>query len=169
MLELRTSGSQGHITCIGRTTVRLMHSALKRTSSASIPDSSSKGRRQPMFRAYTCTLLALACTSLAVNAQSVSTQSTPRGSAAPPPSNAVAESLRASAATSQNAPASAPGAAPISAPNNYQLSANDQIAVEVFGEDDLRTTARLNTDGNVSLPLLGSLPLARLTLGHANS
>ena len=122
-----------------------------------------------MFRAYTCTLLALACTSLAVNAQSVSTQSTPRGSAAPPPSNAVAESLRASAASSQNAPASAPGAAPISAPNNYQLSANDQIAVEVFGEDDLRTTARLNTDGNVSLPLLGSVRLAGLTLGQATS
>ena len=64
-------------------------------------------------------------------------------------------------------PATAPGPAALSAPNNYQLSANDQIAVEVFGEDDLRTSARLNSDGNVSLPLLGSVRLAGLTLGQA--
>src|SRR5439155_13793784 len=66
-------------------------------------------------------------------------------------------------------PASAPAPAPLSAPNNYQLSANDQIAVEVFGEDDLRTSARLNSDGNVSLPLLGSVRLAGLTLSQAAS
>src|SRR6476620_2809692 len=60
-----------------------------------------------------------------------------------------------------------PAPAPLTAPNNYQLSANDQIAVEVFGEDDLRTAARLNSDGNVSLPLLGSVRLAGLTLSQA--
>jgi protein involved in polysaccharide export with SLBB domain len=62
-----------------------------------------------------------------------------------------------------------PAPAPLSAPNNYQLSANDQIAVEVFGEDDLRTSARLNSDGNVSLPLLGSIRLAGLTLTQATA
>ena len=66
-------------------------------------------------------------------------------------------------------PATAPGPAPLSAPNNYQLSANDQIAVEVFGEDDLRTSARLNSDGNVSLPLLGSVRLSGLTLTQATA
>lgn len=71
-------------------------------------------------------------------------------------------------------PSSAPApAAPantgeaISAPTGYQLSANDQIAVEVFGEDDLRTTGRLNGEGNLSLPLLGSVHLAGLTLTQA--
>lgn len=66
-------------------------------------------------------------------------------------------------------PATAPAPAPLSAPNNYQLSANDQIAVEVFGEDDLRTSARLNSDGNVSLPLLGSVRLSGLTLSQATA
>jgi protein involved in polysaccharide export with SLBB domain len=39
--------------------------------------------------------------------------------------------------------------------------------VEVFGEDDLRIGARLNSDGAVSLPLLGSVRLAGLTLNQA--
>jgi polysaccharide export outer membrane protein len=55
----------------------------------------------------------------------------------------------------------------ISAPSSYQLSTDDQIAVEVFGEDDLRTAARLNADGAVSVPLLGSVRLAGLTLNQA--
>ena len=55
----------------------------------------------------------------------------------------------------------------ISAPSGYQLSANDQISVEVFGEDDLRTAGRLNPEGNLSLPLLGSVHLGGLTLTQA--
>jgi polysaccharide export outer membrane protein len=74
---------------------------------------------------------------------------------APPSSPAVA-----AAATGSVAPV-------ISAPNNYRLSTDDQIGVEVFGEDDLRTAARLNADGAVSLPLLGSIKLAGLTLNQA--
>jgi len=74
-------------------------------------------------------------------------------------------------------PATAPVTAPaavapsgpesISAPTGYQLSANDQVAVEVFGEDDLRTNGRLNAEGNLSLPLLGSVRLGGLTLTQA--
>lgn len=70
-----------------------------------------------------------------------------------------------------NAPASATPAPvvlnTISAPTDYKLSTDDQIAVEVFGEDDLRTGARLNADGAVSLPLLGSVKLAGMTLNQA--
>ena len=76
-----------------------------------------------------------------------------------------------------NQPAAAPVIAPaavapsgpesISAPTGYQLSANDQVAVEVFGEDDLRTNGRLNAEGNLSLPLLGSVRLGGLTLTQA--
>ena len=57
----------------------------------------------------------------------------------------------------------------VSAPSGYILSANDQVAVEVFGEDDLRTNGRLNGEGNLSVPLLGSIHLAGLTLTQAAS
>jgi polysaccharide export outer membrane protein len=43
------------------------------------------------------------------------------------------------------------------------------VGVEVFGEDDLRTSGRLNPEGNLSVPLLGSVHLAGLTLTQAAS
>lgn len=70
-------------------------------------------------------------------------------------------------APAQPATSSAPGPAGISAPTGYVLSSNDQIAVEVFGEEDLRTAGRLNGEGNMSIPLLGSIHLAGLTLSQA--
>jgi polysaccharide export outer membrane protein len=57
----------------------------------------------------------------------------------------------------------------VTAPSGYVLSANDQVAVEVFGEDDLRTNGRLNAEGNLSVPLLGSVHLAGLTLTQATA
>jgi polysaccharide export outer membrane protein len=57
----------------------------------------------------------------------------------------------------------------ISAPPGYQLAANDAIAVEVFGEDDLKTSVRLNAEGNASLPLLGTVHLTGLTLTQATA
>jgi polysaccharide export outer membrane protein len=65
-----------------------------------------------------------------------------------------------------SAPASTGG---VSAPAGYVLSPTDQVAVEVFGEDDLRTSGRLNPEGNLSVPLLGSIHLAGLTLTQAVS
>ena len=65
-----------------------------------------------------------------------------------------------------SAPASTGG---VSAPAGYVLSPTDQVAVEVFGEDDLRTNGRLNPEGNLSVPLLGSIHLAGLTLTQAVS
>src|SRR5881275_3359084 len=74
---------------------------------------------------------------------------------------------------SNNSTAPAATAAPllpgVSAPSGYILSANDQVAVEVFGEEDLRTNGRLNGEGNLSIPLLGSIHLAGLTLTQAAS
>jgi polysaccharide export outer membrane protein len=43
------------------------------------------------------------------------------------------------------------------------------VAVEVFGEEDLRTSGRLNPEGNLSVPLLGSVHLAGLNLTQAAS
>lgn len=57
--------------------------------------------------------------------------------------------------------------ATLSAPNGYVLGPNDQVAVEVFGEDDLRTAGRLNGEGNLSVPLIGSIRLSGLTLSQA--
>jgi protein involved in polysaccharide export with SLBB domain len=57
----------------------------------------------------------------------------------------------------------------VTAPSGYVLSANDQVGVEVFGEDDLRTNGRLNAEGNLSLPLLGSVRLSGLTLTQATA
>ena len=59
--------------------------------------------------------------------------------------------------------------ATLSAPTGYVLSPNDQVAVEVFGEEDLRTNGRLNGEGNLSVPLLGSIHLAGLSLSQAAS
>jgi protein involved in polysaccharide export with SLBB domain len=65
-----------------------------------------------------------------------------------------------------SAPASAVG---VSAPAGYTLTAGDQVAVEVFGEDDLRTNGRLNSEGNLTVPLLGSIHLAGMTPTQAAS
>jgi polysaccharide export outer membrane protein len=57
----------------------------------------------------------------------------------------------------------------VSAPAGYILSPTDQVAIEVFGEEDLRTSGRLNPEGNLSVPLLGSIHLEGLTLTQAVS
>ena len=67
------------------------------------------------------------------------------------------------------APQTNPATNAVTAPSGYVLSANDQVAVEVFGEDDLRTNGRLNAEGNLSLPLLGSVHLAGLNLTQATA
>jgi protein involved in polysaccharide export with SLBB domain len=77
---------------------------------------------------------------------------------------------RSTASVSTSPPGvSAPVPSGASAPPGYILSANDYVSVEVFGEDDLRTSGRLNPEGNLSVPLLGSIHLAGLTLTQAAS
>jgi protein involved in polysaccharide export with SLBB domain len=80
----------------------------------------------------------------------------------------VAQSA-ASAAPAPAAPIVSVPTTALNAPSGYVLRANDQIAVEVFGEDDLRTNTRLNGEGNLSLPLIGSIHLAGMTLAQATS
>src|SRR4029077_2656716 len=92
-----------------------------------------------------------------INSQTGTTSSAPQ-TTAPPAS---------SSGTTNSSSAALP--AGITAPPGYQLAANDGIGVEVFGEEDLKTTARLNSEGNASLPLLGSVHLAGLTLTQATA
>ena len=80
----------------------------------------------------------------------------------------TAGSQSAASSTSRSI-ASPPATAGVSAPAGYTLTPGDQVAVEVFGEDDLRTNGRLNPEGNLSVPLLGSIHLAGLTLTQAAS
>jgi len=70
---------------------------------------------------------------------------------------------------SSAAAAAPPSTIGVSAPAGYTLRHNDQVAVEVYGEEDLRTSGRLNPEGNLSVPLLGSIHLAGLTLTQATS
>lgn len=90
----------------------------------------------------------------------------PAASAAPAP--ARSPMMLSSPPAAASSAASLPSVA-VSAPTGYQLSANDSIAVEVFGEEDLKTLGRLNGEGNVSLPLLGTVHLGGLTLTQAAS
>ncbi|MEY2565409.1 MAG: polysaccharide biosynthesis/export protein [Verrucomicrobiota bacterium] len=87
------------------------------------------------------------------------------------PSNpsSIAPSEPAKPPPSSSSSSSSSSAAAVSAPSGYVLSANDSISVEVFGEDDLKTAARLNAEGNVSLPLIGSVRLGGLTLTQATA
>ena len=84
------------------------------------------------------------------------------------PDNGSRSTSTASSSPSSNSTSSAPLAA-VSAPTGYVLTANDQVGVEVFGEDDLRTAGRLNSEGNLSVPLIGSVHLSGLTLAQAAS
>ena len=82
----------------------------------------------------------------------------------------LAQTMPGSAASQPAAMSSAPATTGgASAPAGYILSPNDQVAVEVFGEDDLRANGRLNPEGNLSVPLLGSVHLAGLSLTQAAS
>jgi protein involved in polysaccharide export with SLBB domain len=130
------------------------------TRSVSAVPSSSKGTRTFRFscRAALCAaLLALLFGLPALQAQSPTVapeSSAARNLLAPSPSNATGPTVTTNA---------------VNAPSGYVLGANDQVAVEVFGEDDLRTNGRLNAEGNLSLPLLGSVHLAGLTLTQATA
>jgi polysaccharide export outer membrane protein len=81
----------------------------------------------------------------------------------------TAASQPAASSTSRAAAAAPASSGGVSAPAGYILSPTDQVAVEVFGEEDLRTSGRLNPEGNLSVPLLGSIHLAGLSLTQAAS
>ena len=76
---------------------------------------------------------------------------------------------QATGSASSTARSALPPGGGASAPAGYVLGPNDYVGVEVFGEDDLRTSGRLNPEGNLSVPLLGSVHLAGLTLTQAAS
>lgn len=60
---------------------------------------------------------------------------------------------------------SPPVAAP-STPAEYQVGPGDVLEVVVFGNEDLSRSPTVQTNGTVSLPLLGDVPVAGLTIGE---
>lgn len=121
----------------------------------------SRFNRSASRAAFACCLL------LIFSALSHAQTSAPAAGAQAPEAPAPRSLLSSQPAASNNAGNPPPSS--VSAPAGYVLSPNDQISVEVFGEDDLRTSARLNAEGNVSVPLLGSIHLAGMTLTQASS
>jgi len=50
---------------------------------------------------------------------------------------------------------------------DYKIGPNDLLDIDVYGVADLKRTVRVNSNGLVSLPLIGSTPLAGLTSQQA--
>jgi protein involved in polysaccharide export with SLBB domain len=50
---------------------------------------------------------------------------------------------------------------------DYRLAPRDQVVFEMFNEPDVKTTQRLSSQGEVTLPLAGTISLAGMTLREA--
>ncbi|QHE88549.1 polysaccharide biosynthesis/export family protein [Hydrogenophaga sp. BPS33] len=57
----------------------------------------------------------------------------------------------------------APLAAPNTAGADYKITANDLMEFDVFGVPDMKRDVRVNASGEISLPLIGQVPVAGLT------
>jgi polysaccharide biosynthesis/export protein len=65
--------------------------------------------------------------------------------------------------------AAMPQAETISTLQNYKITANDLLEIEVFGVEDLKRTVRVNTAGSISIPLVGMVQIAGLTATEAEA
>lgn len=69
-------------------------------------------------------------------------------------------------------PLAEPGAAAVARPGastikDYRIGAEDLLEVQVFGVDQLSRTVRVNSRGQVSLPLIGAIEVAGMTAQEA--
>lgn len=55
----------------------------------------------------------------------------------------------------------------MAAVQNYKITANDLLEIEVFGVEDLKRTVRVNTAGGITIPLVGMVIVAGLTATEA--
>jgi polysaccharide export outer membrane protein len=69
-------------------------------------------------------------------------------------------------AMAQTQPSVAPTALALAA-SDYRIGSEDLLEVQVFGVDQLARTVRVNTFGNISLPLIGTVPVGGLTAQEA--
>jgi polysaccharide export outer membrane protein len=104
-------------------------------------------------------LLAAAATVATPAAAQIPTRRLP--TPAPAPAQMPPQTLPqlAPAATPQTATVADP-VLPAVAPAGYRIGADDVIDVDVLGQTDFKTRARVRTDGTVTLPYLGIVPVA---------
>ncbi len=74
---------------------------------------------------------------------------------------------QAAPAPATTAPPSPTPAATQEAAPDYTIGAGDVLEIEVFGNDDLSRTATVQTNGTITLPLLGDVVVAGLTVREA--
>ncbi len=53
--------------------------------------------------------------------------------------------------------------------SSYILSVNDQVQIDVFQEEDLRTSTKISKEGTITFPLIGSVRLVGLSIAQATS
>ncbi|PYQ09445.1 MAG: hypothetical protein DMF83_03370 [Acidobacteria bacterium] len=93
-------------------------------------------------------------------------QAPPRPTPTPSPTPSPRRPPSPAGTPSPAAPEASPTPAPTPAPE-YRLGAGDVLEVIVFGNDDLSRTTTVQTAGSISLPLLGEVPVAGLTVAEA--
>ena len=110
----------------------------------------------------TCAGMALACNAIAASDEA------PRVSLRM--SSELTSSL-ASAAPSAVAPAAQPAIAKpvVQGTKDYRIGPEDLIEIQVFGVDQLTRTVRVNSRGNISLPLIGNVQVGGLTGSEAEA
>jgi polysaccharide biosynthesis/export protein len=91
-------------------------------------------------------------------------QAPPRPTPTPSPSPRRAPAPPVSVSPPALSPPSSP--APTPAPE-YRLGAGDVLEVIVFGNEDISRTTTVQTTGSISLPLLGEVAVAGLTVSEA--
>jgi polysaccharide export outer membrane protein len=80
-----------------------------------------------------------------------------------------ASSADASTSAASAAPAQMTGQAMLYPGDDFRLSPGDLILVRVFLQPDYQSTVRVDTDGNVTLPFIGSVNLKALSVREAQT
>ena len=61
------------------------------------------------------------------------------------------------------------GAVPSVADSDYKITPSDLLEIEVFGVSELKRTVRVNTSGQIAMPLIGTISVAGLTPSDAEA
>lgn len=88
----------------------------------------------------------------------------PRADAGAPTPAIVSPGLDRAARKLQEA-----GAVPTVADADYKITPSDLLEIEVFGVSELKRTVRVNTSGQIAMPLIGTLNVAGLTPSDAEA
>jgi len=133
------------------------------------------GRISRLIRFAAPILFSLLCVSgyHSLIAQSPSVPGPAGGPTGQIPSSIGATSLPPAQSSSQTPPAASPGTAGASAmlypADDFRLGPGDLISVRIFLVSDYAATVRLNEEGSVVLPLIGSVSLRGLSVREAQT